>query len=160
LTGTIHLNSTDIRLGANSSSSNVKVKFGDGEYIYINEDVDDHLVFYSKKGIDFTSQSNSGTFTFNGNAIGGASVQVVTGYGRAAQSGGINLGFKPKVVVLATANNNETNVIGGILSQGYSVLFGMDNRVSQGTSNVNSSGFTVYGRASDSNSYYYYVAFS
>lgn len=71
LTGTIHLNSTDIRMGANNSSSNVKVKFGDGEYIYLHEDSDDHLTFYSKKGIDFTSQSNSGTFTVNGQTLGG-----------------------------------------------------------------------------------------
>ncbi len=98
-TGTIHLNSANIRLGAASSSSNVKIKIGDGDYIYLHEDQDDHLTIYSKKGIDFTSLNNSGTFTVNGNAIGSSSssgsgdvnCKIISGYKTLGSNGGVEV---------------------------------------------------------------------
>ncbi len=123
LTGTIHLNSTDIRLGASSSSSNVKVKFGDGEYIYMHEDSDDHLTFYSKKGIDFTSLSNSATFSFNGTAIGGGSGKVVTGTFSYSNSSvkSVDVGFQPVLVLFRVGGSYAR--MGLLCSQGLDYAY-------------------------------------
>lgn len=66
--------SGDLRLGSISGS---KLNFGDGNYVYLYEDVDDHLSIYSKKGIDINTSSSSFGLT-----IGSSSGSVpVTIYG-------------------------------------------------------------------------------
>ncbi len=159
LTGTIHLNSTDIRLGANSSSSNVKVKFGDGEYIYMHEDTDDHLTFYSKKGIDFTSLSNSATFSFNGTAIGGGSGKAVTGSTSYTGSNKtVNIGFEPNFVIFCT--NSSYCRIGIITPGGSHAMNGTTWKYDTMNSYTYSSGFYFRTEVvSGSSQTMYYVAF-
>lgn len=46
----------NLRLGSVSGS---KLNFGDSEYVYLYEDVDDHLSIYAKKGVDLNTSSTS-----------------------------------------------------------------------------------------------------
>ncbi len=131
-------------MGAASSSSNVKVKFGDGEYIYFHEDADDHLTIYSKKGIDFTSQSNTGTFTVNGTEIGvdsGNSVKMVCGTFTSSSNKTVNVGFQPYMVIFAS--ETSTGYFGRIgRNYAYGATFGSSTNYDS-NSKTTSTGFTI-----------------
>ncbi len=161
LTGTIHLNSADIRMGTNNSSSNVKVKFGDGEYIYLHEDSDDHLTIYSKKGIDFTSLNNTGNFTFNGNAIGGGN-KIVVGTLISASSGtriNVNLGFQPILVLFFPMFAVTRYFMYSVITSQYFLKVDFSTHdITSNDSIITSTGFTTDSWA-ERNSKYGYVAF-
>lgn len=59
----------NLRIGGSSSSSNAKIRIGDGDYVYFHEDTDDNLTIKAKR-IEFTTTSSPG-LTNNGVALGG-----------------------------------------------------------------------------------------
>ena len=83
-----------------------KINFGDGEYVYLHEDSDDHLLIYARTGVDI-SVGGSDSVQING-------AEVVTdnnleekalGLGFTKESGGDNFGQAPYITVQASGNS-------------------------------------------------------
>ena len=47
----------DLRLKPANANYGLRIRFGDGDYVYILEDTDDHLVIYADRGIDLNTSS-------------------------------------------------------------------------------------------------------
>ncbi len=103
LTGTIHLNSSTIRLGANSSNSLCKICIGDGDYIHLYEYEDDKLEI---KGSTINMATSN--FLVNGTALGGSNTQVVSGtVSGSASDITVNVGFQPSLVLVVCRGGAE-----------------------------------------------------
>lgn len=47
----------DLRLKPANANYGLRIRFGDGDYVYILEDSDDHLIIYADRGIDLNTSS-------------------------------------------------------------------------------------------------------
>lgn len=66
-----------------------KINFGDGNYVYLYEDTDDHLTIYGSSGINLVTGSASNPVTINGKAINGNYQNALWLYkGKASYRGG------------------------------------------------------------------------
>lgn len=82
----------------NSSNSGMKLNFGDSEYVYLHESSDDNLDIKAKT-INFLCTN----LRQNGSDIGGSGNVVVGTYAGSCSDGqtqSINLGFRPKIVII------------------------------------------------------------
>ena len=82
----------------NSSNSGMKLNFGDSEYVYLHESSDDNLDIKAKT-INFLCTN----LRQNGSDIGGSGNVVVGTYVGSCSDGqtqSINLGFRPKIVII------------------------------------------------------------
>lgn len=50
----------DLRMKPTNSNYGSKIRFGDGDYVYLYEDTDDHLTIYANKGITLSTGSGYG----------------------------------------------------------------------------------------------------
>ena len=68
----------DLRLKPSSANYGSYLYFGDGSYCYLNEDTDDHIIFHSRKGIDITTDVQSGATKYPVN-INGVEIMTLAG---------------------------------------------------------------------------------
>lgn len=74
----------DLRLKPANANYGLRIRFGDGDYVYLLEDSDDHLVIYADRGIDLNTSSGYNV-KVNGVALTPAdyvtlsTVQTITG---------------------------------------------------------------------------------
>lgn len=97
-TGNIHLNSSTIRFGANSSNSLCKINIGDGDYIHFYEYEDDKLEI---KGSTINMATSN--FLVNGTALGSDTPSVSgTVTCTTSTTMTVNVGFQPTLVFVVT----------------------------------------------------------
>ena len=58
----------DLRLKPTNANYGLRIRFGDGDYVYLLEDTDDHLVIYADRGLDLSTGSGYDV-TVNGIAL-------------------------------------------------------------------------------------------
>ena len=58
----------DLRLKPANANYGLRIRFGDGDYVYLLEDTDDHLIIYADRGIDLNTSSGYDV-TVNGVAL-------------------------------------------------------------------------------------------
>lgn len=47
----------DLRLKPANANYGLRIRFGDGDYVYLLEDIDDHLIIYADRGVDLSTGS-------------------------------------------------------------------------------------------------------
>ena len=108
ITGSLQFNGTDFKFSDhNISAKNLRLKpsganygsklnFGDGDYVYLYEDTDDHLSIYARAGISF---SNKVSFSNDITTTGGITTRNIT------INGWIYSDLIPALIEPATSNN-------------------------------------------------------
>ena len=108
ITGSLQFNGTEfkfsdhniyaknLRLKPSGANYGSKLNFGDGEYVYLHEDTDDHLSIYARAGISF---SNKVSFSNDITTTGGITTRDIT------INGWVYSDLIPALVEPATSNN-------------------------------------------------------
>ncbi len=162
LTGNIHLNSTNIHLGPESTSSLATIKIGDGERIYLKETQDDHLEIYASGSLNLKSSSvkvNGTVLNTNSNDVGIVTGSFTTGSYESDRDIKPNLGFSPNLVLCA-ANSSSPSVQLYILT--YATLYMLSRSgttlsyvTTSSTDQLQSSGFIIHNNTAKNHTYHY-----